>query len=247
MLYALLNIWPTTVEGWILLGAAVLGFIGALAKLIPTMIKLGKALVELAKQKNFDKLKKIATKAMAEAQATGLSGQDKLNMVIAAVKAGAKEANIETNEEDIKALIKSIGELKEFYKAMAAANEVAKNNLGLKNKDNNEEQNKENPEELLLFDCINFDEKEKILSQIKKGNKNNPFKLQAEKYYNNFFIPNKKYNDLLILSQKLIFSFYEKKGIKETEKPTGSKVRNSDEMRTADAARMEKPDAEGRK
>ena len=95
------------------------------------------------------------------------------------------------------------------------SNEVAKNNLGLKNKDNNEEQNKENPEELLLFDCINFDEKEKILSQIKKGNKNNPFKLQAEKYYNNFFIPNKKYNDLLILSQKLIFSFYEKKGTKD--------------------------------
>ena len=31
------------------------------------------------------------------------------------------------------------------------SNEVAKNNLGLKNKDNNEEQNKENPEELLLI------------------------------------------------------------------------------------------------
>ena len=45
----------------------------------------------------------------------------------------------------------------------------------------------------------------------------------------------------------LISSFYEKKGLKETEKPTEIKALNSDEMKTADAARMEKPDAEGRK
>ena len=95
------------------------------------------------------------------------------------------------------------------------SNEVLKNNLDLKNKDNNEDQNKENPEELLLFDCINFDEKEKILLEIKEGNKNNPFKLQAENYYTNYFTPNKKYNELLTLSQKLIFCFYEKKGTKD--------------------------------
>lgn len=125
MLYVMLNFLPTTADGWVLLLTAVVGFILAVVKLIPTMIKLGKVLAELAKQKNFGQLKKIAMKAMAEAQATGLEGQDKLTMVINAVKAGAKEAGIKVDDEDVEALVKSIAELKEFYKEMAAANQIA--------------------------------------------------------------------------------------------------------------------------
>ena len=94
------------------------------------------------------------------------------------------------------------------------SNDLYKNNLRLNNKDNNEEQIKETDEESYIFECINFDEKEKILSEIKAGDKNYPLKMQAERYYNSSFIPYKKYNDLLISAQKLIFTFYEKKGTK---------------------------------
>jgi len=92
------------------------------------------------------------------------------------------------------------------------------NDNGFLLKDNNRDLFKENSEEFYIFDCINFDEKEKVLSELKLADKSHPLKLQAEKYYNNIFIPNKKHNDLLILAQKLIFSFYENKGTnKENE------------------------------
>ena len=92
------------------------------------------------------------------------------------------------------------------------------NDNGFLLKDNNIALFKENSEEFYIFDCINFDEKEKVLSELKLADKSYPLKLQAEKYYNNNFIPNKKHNDLLILAQKLIFSFYENKGTnKENE------------------------------
>ena len=92
------------------------------------------------------------------------------------------------------------------------------NDNGFLLKDNNIALFKENSEEFYIFDCINFDEKEKVLSELKLADKSHPLKLQAEKYYNNNFIPYKKHNDLLILAQKLIFSFYENKGTnKENE------------------------------
>ena len=94
------------------------------------------------------------------------------------------------------------------------SNDLYKTNSRLNNKDNNEEQIKETDEDSYIFDCINFDEKEKILSELKDSEFKNPLKIQAEKYYNNNFIPYKKYNDLLISAQKLIFSFFEKKGTK---------------------------------
>jgi hypothetical protein len=91
-----------------------------------------------------------------------------------------------------------------------------KNDNGFLNIDNNIEPSKENFEDFNnIFDCINFDEKEKILSEFKLADKSHPLKLQAEKYYNNNFIPYKKHNDILILAQKLIFSFYENKDTKK--------------------------------
>lgn len=94
------------------------------------------------------------------------------------------------------------------------SNDLFKTNLRLNNKDNNEEQIKETDEDSYIFDCINFDEKEKILSELKIGEYKHPLKMQVERYYNNNFIPYKKYNDLLISAQKLIFAFFEKKGTK---------------------------------
>ena len=91
-----------------------------------------------------------------------------------------------------------------------------KNDNGFLNIDNNIEPSKENFEDFNnVFDCINFEEKEKILSELKLADKSHPLKLQAEKYYNNNFIPYKKHNDILILAQKLIFSFYENKDTKK--------------------------------
>ena len=43
-------------------------------------------------------------------------------------------------------------------------------------------------------------------------------KSKAEHYLNKVFLPNKKYNDLLILAQKAIMSYYKNKGTeKENE------------------------------
>ena len=121
-----LSIWPTTVAGWITLGTLTGGLIASIVKLIPTLIKLKRATFKIVKNKNFDLLRKIAMKAMAEAQTTGQPGEEKLQMVISAIKAGAKEADIEISDEDITDLIDSVKELKQFFKDMKDADEQAK-------------------------------------------------------------------------------------------------------------------------
>ena len=76
--------------------------------------------------------------------------------------------------------------------------------------DNSKINDEQKEEECNLFECINFDEKEKILNQIK--NSDSTLKTSAEHYLNNNFLNYKKYNDLLILSQKAIISYYKNKG-----------------------------------
>ena len=126
MFNIILNVWPTTVEGWVGLIVLISGLVGAVAKLIPTVIKLHKATAKMLKDKNFKLLVDIAKKAMVEAQASGQSGEEKQKMVIRAIKAGAEELKIEINDEDIEALIESIKELKAFFKEMKAADSIAK-------------------------------------------------------------------------------------------------------------------------
>lgn len=121
-----LNIWPTTVEGWVGLIILIIGLISALAGLIPTLIKLKSALGELASNKDYNKLIKIAKKAMVVAQASGKSGAEKQEMVVNAIKAGAAELEIEVNDEDVDKLINSIKDLKNFFNEMKAADHAAK-------------------------------------------------------------------------------------------------------------------------
>ena len=121
-----LNIWPTTVEGWVGLIILIIGLISALAGLIPTLIKLKSALRELASNKNYSKLIKIAKKSMVVAQASGKTGAEKQEMVVNAIKAGAAELEIEINDEDINKLINSIKDLKNFFNEMKAADQAAK-------------------------------------------------------------------------------------------------------------------------
>ena len=76
--------------------------------------------------------------------------------------------------------------------------------------ENNKINNEEKDDECSLFECINFDKKEEILNNI--INSNNSFKTKAQHYLKKHFIPNKKYNEILIIIQKAIMSYYKNKG-----------------------------------
>ena len=70
------------------------------------------------KDKNWSKIKEIALAAMKEAEASGKKGSEKQQMVIDAVVAGCKEAEIEISEEDLKNLVKYIDETIEWFNGM---------------------------------------------------------------------------------------------------------------------------------
>lgn len=126
------SIWPTTVEGWVNLVVFIAGFVAAVAALVPTVIKLVKKGAELAKNKNWSKIEKIAMEAMKAAEETGKKGAEKQQMVIDAVVAGCKEAEIEISEEDLKNLVKYINETIEWFNGM---NESSKTEETSKTKD----------------------------------------------------------------------------------------------------------------
>ena len=67
---------------------------------------------------------------MSQAQASGKSGAEKLQMVIAAIRAGAAEVHIEVSDADIDKLIDAVTELKQFFKDMKAADDLAKHKEG---------------------------------------------------------------------------------------------------------------------
>lgn len=126
------SIWPTTAEGWAGLLVFVVGFVAAIAALIPTVRKLVKKGAELVKDKNWSKIKEIALAAMKEAEASGKKGSEKQQMVIDAVVAGCKEAEIEISEEDLKNLVKYINETIEWFNDM---NDSSKTEETSKSKD----------------------------------------------------------------------------------------------------------------
>lgn len=132
-MYAILNIWPTTVEGWVLLGTAVLGFLGALIKLIQVSLKLKKtavklkdALKELVKRRDFDALMKIVKKVAIEAEKTKLVGAGKKEMVFSAIKAACLESQIEIDDATLNEVSENIDELISFYNDMREATNIAK-------------------------------------------------------------------------------------------------------------------------
>ena len=106
----LFNIWPTSVEGWVGLILMFLGLIGSIAALLPTAIKLFKALKEIVKNKNWQKILELADNAMELAEITSLHGSDKRDLVINTVRKGCSELDIELNEELVENLIKYIDE-----------------------------------------------------------------------------------------------------------------------------------------
>lgn len=118
-LIVLESIWPTTVEGRVNLIVFIVGFIAAVAALIPVAIKLVKRGAELVKNKNWSKIQEIAMAAMKEAEASGKKGSEKQQMVIDAVVAGCKEAGIEVSEDDLKNLASYINTTIDWFNKMS--------------------------------------------------------------------------------------------------------------------------------
>lgn len=117
-MWILFNIWPTSVEGWIGLILMFLGLIGSMAALIPTAIKLFKALKEIVKNKNWQKILELADNAMELAEITSLHGSDKRDLVIETVRTGCSELDIELNEELVENLIKYIDDTIQWLNRM---------------------------------------------------------------------------------------------------------------------------------
>lgn len=95
----LASIWPTTVEGWVALITVICTAIGAIAALVPTVIKLVKSLGEIAKNKNWKKILVIISKTVVEAEKTAKSGAEKKEIVVNAVKTFCVEAGVEWTAE----------------------------------------------------------------------------------------------------------------------------------------------------
>lgn len=104
-----------TVEQVITLITLIAGLIGAIATLVPTLIKLFKALKEIVKNKNWQALKDIAKAAMKEVEEhyrehPEMTSQQKLDMAVEIIIASAAEIDIEVSEDTIKEIIKYINE-----------------------------------------------------------------------------------------------------------------------------------------
>lgn len=104
-----------TLEQIITLVTLIAGLIGAIATLIPTLVKLFKTAKELLKNKNWSKLKEIAMTVMKEVEDyykihPSMTSQEKLNMAIDIIKLSAASLEIDLNEEAIRDLISYINQ-----------------------------------------------------------------------------------------------------------------------------------------
>jgi hypothetical protein len=104
-----------TTEQVITLITLIVGLVGAIATLVPTLIKLFNAFKEIAKNKNWQALKDIAKAAMKEVEEhyrlhPEMTSEEKLNMAIEVIIAGAAEIDVEVNEDTIRDIVKYINE-----------------------------------------------------------------------------------------------------------------------------------------
>lgn len=82
--------------------------ISAIAAIVMAIIKLKEKFGELAKDGNWKKLYPMILKAIAEAEATGKSGAEKKEIVMAAVDSFAKELGIQCEVDQISDAIEFI-------------------------------------------------------------------------------------------------------------------------------------------
>lgn len=88
-----------TVESIITIITLAVGLIGAVAALVPTLIKLFSSLKEIAENKDWAKIKKIAKSAIIQAELSGKKGADKKQMVIESTLAACAELGVEVDKE----------------------------------------------------------------------------------------------------------------------------------------------------
>lgn len=110
-----------SLEQIITLVTLVAGLIGSIAALIPTIIKLGKALKTIIKEKNIKKIKALADIAMEAAEKMGGTGEEKKQAVIDSVLASCKELGVEVSEEELKELADYIDEAITWFNGMKKA------------------------------------------------------------------------------------------------------------------------------
>lgn len=119
----LTSIWPSTVEGWVGLVTLIAGLIGSIAALIPVVIKLVKSLKEIIKNKNWDKIKEVATAAMKTVEDyykthPEMSSDDKLQMALEIIKAGCAEIDIVIDDEILNNVVKYICDTINWFNSM---------------------------------------------------------------------------------------------------------------------------------
>ena len=102
-----------TVAQTIALITSIIGLVGAIAALIPTLIKLFKTIKELVSNKNWATLTRIAMDAMKEVEThyranPNMTSQEKLDMAINLIKNSSKDLGIEVTDELIDNLVNYI-------------------------------------------------------------------------------------------------------------------------------------------
>lgn len=104
-----------TAEQIITLTTLIIGLVGAIAALVPTLIKLFKTLKELVANKDWAVLTKIAMNAMQEVEVEyrknpNMSSQEKLDMAIEIIQSSAAQMGVEVTDEVIDNLVKYIND-----------------------------------------------------------------------------------------------------------------------------------------
>lgn len=108
----------TTVSDWITLITLIAGLIGAIAALIPTAIRLYESLKEIAKNKDWAAIIKMADIAIQAAEKTGEEGAKKKEIAIKAVLDECETLGIEVSNLQLEELSRYIEETILFINTM---------------------------------------------------------------------------------------------------------------------------------
>ena len=114
------------VQNWIILITLICGLLGSIATLIPVLIKLFKTLKEIVSNKNWKQILQIANRAIKVAEATGLPGANKQQMVIDAIVKECQEFDIEVTDKMITDIIDYIKDTVKWFNDMNEAQKLAK-------------------------------------------------------------------------------------------------------------------------
>ena len=106
---------------WVEFISTIIGALIALCALIPAAVALVRFFIKSIKDKNWKAILEIADKAILAAEASGKSGADKKQMVIDAVVAGCKAANVDIDESQLEALADYIDKIIANHNALSAA------------------------------------------------------------------------------------------------------------------------------